>query len=991
MTPERYQQVDQIFQAALELNPQQRPAFLDEACSGDGTLRSEVESLLTSDSGGLSFIDEPTFDMAARLLASDEPELSAGTRIDRYEILSLLGRGGMGEVYLAHDEKLNRKIALKLLPSDFTTNQERLHRFQQEARAASALNHPNIITIHEIGEIENQNFIATEFVDGETLRQRMKRGALPPHESLDIAIQVSSALAAAHKAGIVHRDIKPENVMLRPDGYVKVLDFGLAKLTDQHEPSLDARVAHKVNVSSGLVMGTVKYMSPEQARGESVDPRSDIFSLGVMLYEMVTGRTPFKGESASDLIKSILKDQPPRLTEDTGYLPDSAEGLQRIIDKALAKDKARRYQSAEDLLVDLKAIKQVQEPGAGPQTIVQRADSREISTEISGRRTTPQSVEYLVSGIKRHKMRAAAASSIFLILTTSFGYAAYKVLSKNYRSSLQNVKLARLTATGKAFNAAISPDGTFVAFVASESNKPNTGLETLWLRQVAANTNVQISPSSAHHYSGLAFSRDGNYLYYFDRDQDDPEPTLYQRPTIGDGASKKKVLTGAINAQTSGAISISPDGNRLVFVREYPSDETAVVIANADGSDERKIASRHGESSFVKAVWSPDGQRIACTGVKQDVRGSYYEVLEMDVQGGSEKPISRQRWDWIDDVVWLSDGSGLLITADDGEGSSLQIWEISYPTGDARNLTTDFVGGYSGLSLTKDSSVLVTTRNETIQNIWTQPADDAGGAKQITTGSAADGWDGMAWTPDGRIVYSSIANGHQDIWIMEADGSNQRQLTANLGSNSFGVSVSDDGRYIAFVHSQAGHDKVWRVNIDGSGPQQLTNGAGETNPVFLPDGWIGYPCEISGKKARCKVPIHGGDPVQVTGPYSDMMRFSPDGRLIAYIPADGQHKGKRIGVVPVDESEPPRIFDLPRSSMPRRMQWSADSRALTYIDNPRGTSNIWSLPIDGGKAVQLTDFKDHFIPSFAWSRDGKQLVMARSTTTNDVVLMRNFR
>ncbi len=985
MTPERYGQIDQIFQAALALEPDQRAAYLDEVCSGDETLRTEVESLITSDRAGLSFIDEPAFEMAARLLATDEPALAAGDRIDRYDVLSLLGSGGMGEVYLAHDEKLDRKIALKLLPSYFTTNEERLRRFQQEARAASALNHPNIITIHEIGQVENRNFIATEFVDGETLRQRMKRGPLSLNESLDIAIQVCSALAAAHKAGIVHRDIKPENVMLRPDGYVKVLDFGLAKLTDQHEPAPDTRVAHKVDVSSGLVMGTVKYMSPEQARGQSVDPRSDIFSLGVMLYEMVTGGVPFKGESASDLIKSILKDQPPRLTE---YLPDAPEDLQRIISKTLAKDKARRYQSVEELLVDLKAIRRRQEPGAGPQTIVQRADSRELSTEILGRGTTLQSIEYLVSGIKRHKMRAAVALGILLIVTTSAGYAVYKLLGRNHRTSLQNVRLARLTATGKAFNAAISPDGKYVAFVMSESNKPNPGQETLWMREVATNTNTQIFPPSAHHYSGLTFSHDGNYLYYMDSDKDDPEPALYQMPVAG--GARKKILTGGINRQTSGAISTSPDGNRLVFVREYPDNESAVVTTNADGSDERKIASRQGESFFSRVVWSPDGQRITCAGAKQDAKGSYYDLIELDTQGGSEKPISPQRWAWIDDLVWLSDGRGLLMTAADEESGFSEIWEIPYPSGEARKLTTD-LNAYSGLSLTADSSVLVTTLGETIQNIWTQPPDDPSGAKQITTGAGADGWDGMDWTPDGKIVYSSFANGHQDIWIMDADGGNQRQLTANLDSSYLGLSVSDDGRYIAFVSAQAGHGHIWRVNIDGSEPKQLTNGDGELNPVFLPDGWIGYPCEISGKKARCKVSIDGGEPVQVTGPYSDMMRSSPDGRLIAFIPAEGQNKGKRIGVVPVDESEPPRIFDLPPSSMPRRMQWSADSRALTYIDNRRDASNIWSLPIDGGKPVQLTDFKDHFIPSFAWSRDSKQLAMARSMTMNDVVLMKNFR
>src|SRR5437773_1788482 len=315
MTPERYRQIDQIFQAALGLEPEQRVAYLDEACSGDEKLRQEVDSLITSDEGGLSFIDEPAFEMAARVLASDEPALAAGDLIDRYEVVSLLGSGGMGEVYLAHDEKLDRRIALKLLPSHFTMNEERLRRFQQEARAASALNHPNIITIHEIGQIENRNFIATEFVDGETLRQRMKHGPLSLNESLDIAIQVCGALAAAHNAGIVHRDIKPENIMLRRDGYMKVLDFGLAKLTEQRDQPTDVDAADNVDISSGLLMGTLKYMSPEQAQGQQVDQRSDIFSLGVVLYEMVTGHAPFKGEDTTHVVTSILKDQPPRLTE----------------------------------------------------------------------------------------------------------------------------------------------------------------------------------------------------------------------------------------------------------------------------------------------------------------------------------------------------------------------------------------------------------------------------------------------------------------------------------------------------------------------------------------------------------------------------------------------------------------------------------------------------------------------------------------------------
>ena len=979
INPERYRQIDELFRAALEIEPDKRSEFISSACSDDEALRKEVEALLASSGKEWSLIDQPLTELASLILPEDRQDLTVGESLGHYEIISLLGAGGMGQVYLAQDTRLGRRVALKLLPFAFTTNEPRLRRFQQEARAASALNHPGILTIHDIAEIEGRHFIATEFIDGETLRQRMKRSPLTLPETLDIAIQVASALSAAHQAGIVHRDIKPENIMLRPDGYVKVLDFGLAKLTSQRELTIDARIADKLDFSSGLVMGTVKYMSPEQAQGLPVDQRSDIFSVGVVMYEMIAGIAPFEGESASELINSILNDQPQRLTE---VLPNETEDLLRITTRALAKDKSLRYQTAEDLLADLKAIRQGQEPAAGLQR------TAETSTKFLGGGTKWDRLEYLLSVIKRQKIRAVVGFGVFLTLITSAGFAVYNLLGRSFKSPLQNVRLSRLTATGKAFNAAISPDGEYVAFVTSQSNKPEPGQEALWIRKVDTNTNTVIFPPSAHHYSRLTFSHDGKYLYYAASGKDDPEPAVYQMSVVSGGDSKK-ILAAPINPQASGEISISPLGNLLLFVREYPSNESSIVIANADGSEERRIATRQGDPFYVKAVWSPDGQRIACIAAEPDDKGVSYGLIELNAEGGLEKRISPQRWVWIDDLVWLADGS-LLITADDGESSSSQIWEISYPSGNARSLTTDVVGEYSGLSVTRDSSVLVTTRNETIQSVWTQLADVPESVKQITSGAAADGWDGIAWTPDDRIVYSSIANGHQDIWIMDADGSNQKQLTVNLGSNTFGLSVSFDGRYIAFVSSQAGHGNIWRIKSDGSEPKQLTNGAGETNPVFLPDGWISYPCETDGTRARCKVTIDGGEPERITGPYSDMMRFSPDGRLIAFIPLDGT-KGKRIGVAPVDESEPPRLFQLPSTSFPKRMQWSADSRALAYIDTRRNVSNIWSLPIGGGKAVQLTQFNDHSIPAFAWSRDGKQLAMARSKTTNDVVLMRNFR
>lgn len=356
MTPERYQQIGQICYAALQLDASQRMAFLDQACAADAELRSEVESLLANQEQAESFIETRAFEVAAKALAAAGTAPPAIQKIGRYEVLSLLGQGGMGEVYLALDARLGRKIALKLLPAEFTQDAGRVRRFEQEARAASALNHPNIVTIYEIGEADSLHFIATEFIDGLTLRQRLGQPRLTTREVLGIGAQVAAALTAAHTAGIIHRDIKPENVMLRHDGYVKVLDFGLAKLTERQAPFNHREAANPDSLTApGVVMGTVHYMSPEQARGYEVDARSDVFSLGVMMYEMLAGRAPFTGESASDVIAPILRSDPLSLTH---HLADIPAELERIVMKTLAKDKEERFQTIQDLALELKGLTQ---------------------------------------------------------------------------------------------------------------------------------------------------------------------------------------------------------------------------------------------------------------------------------------------------------------------------------------------------------------------------------------------------------------------------------------------------------------------------------------------------------------------------------------------------------------------------------------------------------------------------------------------------------
>jgi predicted ATPase len=355
MIPERWQQTEALFHAALKLEPEQRAAFLMEACAGDEILRQAVELLLKAHQEAGSFIESPALEVAAKAMVGGHARLVAGREVGHFKLVSLLGSGGMGEVYLAEDSELGRKVALKLLPAEFTQDKDRARRFKQEARAASALNHPNIITVYEIGETGGAHFIVTEFIDGQTLRQRLARGPMKLAEAIEIATQATAALDPAHKAGIVHRDIKPENIMVRGDGLVKVLDFGLAKLTAHRLQAghSDAPTATSVGTVPGMVMGTLRYVSPEQARGLAVDARTDIFSLGIVLFEMIAGQLPFDGATALEILAAILHQEPARLAR---YAPGVPDELERIVSRALRKNRDERYQSAQDLLRDLQSL-----------------------------------------------------------------------------------------------------------------------------------------------------------------------------------------------------------------------------------------------------------------------------------------------------------------------------------------------------------------------------------------------------------------------------------------------------------------------------------------------------------------------------------------------------------------------------------------------------------------------------------------------------------
>src|SRR5436190_14748110 len=409
MKAERWKQVNDLFQSAVERAPGERAAFLDETCHSDEELRREVESLLSSHERATNFIELPAFEVAPELVTNDRAGALIGKVIGHYRIESLIGVGGMGEVYLARDERLGRKAALKLLPERLTADETQLSRFKTEARSASALNHPNILTVYEIGAEGNRQFIAMEFIEGMTLRASLTRGRMNVHSTLEIAVQVASALAAAHETGVVHRDIKPENIMLRPDGYAKVLDFGIAKLTEQRPASdhYELGTTAVLQTRPGVVLGTGHYMSPEQTRGQKVDARSDIWSLGVVLYEIVGGSPPFRGETPSDCIASILKTEPPPLS---GVLPDVPLKLESILQKALRKNSDERYQTIKQMLDDLRILKgELEAEGSLPQTKA-RAES-------------------IVTKTKRHKRGVLLTLAAAILAAAAFAYSFFFVAS----------------------------------------------------------------------------------------------------------------------------------------------------------------------------------------------------------------------------------------------------------------------------------------------------------------------------------------------------------------------------------------------------------------------------------------------------------------------------------------------------------------------------------------------------------------------------------
>ncbi|HSS21839.1 MAG TPA: protein kinase [Pyrinomonadaceae bacterium] len=927
----------------------------------------------------------------------------AGTTLGRYEIRSLIGAGGMGEVYLAHDSQMRRPVALKLLPPNFTQDEDRLRRFEQEAYSASGLNHPNILTIYEIGQVDATRFIAMEYVEGETLRQHLSRGSASSgefpgagvklHDALEIAIQLASAIAASQAAGIAHRDIKPENIILRRDGYVKVLDFGLAKLTEKPATTdTEAPTRAMVNTSPGAVMGTVNYMSPEQASGHTVDARTDIWSLGVLLYEMVTGSLPFQGPTPSHVIVAILEKDPPPLAR---YISEAPEALEWIITKALTRNRDDRYQTAREMLTDLRRLKQRLDASAEiersiapdmasarPQTTLGSTigGAATVSAFPLDQRTAPvgaptvSSAEYLVKSMGRHKLAMGIAVVVLLGLLAG-GVAFWLSRRGGTAHTFRKVKLSQLTSTGKAILAAMSPDGKYVVHAVSDGT-----LTSLWVRQVATSSNVQIVAPGPLRFIGLTFSPDGNYVYYVVYDGNNPLGVAYQIPVLGGQPQK-------IMEDVDTPLTFSPDGKQFAWIRNFPqSGETTLMIANSDGSSPRKVASRarpkrFGVGNGLGPAWAPEGESIACPVAGPENGIDRSAIVLVNAMSGTEQDVTPQRWGFVQQVAWAPHGAGLLVSAQELQAGSSQIWYVTVPGGTVEKVTND-LNNYNGASLSGDGTKLATVQRKVSSSVWFAPLANADSGQKLTSGTN-EGGGGIALLPDGRIVYSVTATGTADLFVVNSDGSNPRQLTSNAAVN-VQPAVSADGRWIVFLSTRTGAPHIWRIDTEGNNLKQLTNGIAEVNPEISPDGqWVIF--QDINDLGLSKVSIEGGAVVQITDKLVSQGAISPDGKLIACRYREQGLSPFKLGILDFATGQVLKTFDTPPQDGAYR--WSADGRAVLYSVRQNGVSNIWSQSIDGGTPKQLTNFKSDLIFGFNISKDGKSVAVTRGSVANDVLLI----
>lgn len=947
MRPERWQEIEELFHSALQRRPAEHSAFLDQACGDDLELRQQVKALLASLEQAGNFIEDPPLAGAISSIVEDSAEATArdavdtraliGQRIGHYEIQSLLGAGGMGEVYLAHDVMLDRRIALKILPARFTEDDAHVQRFEREARAASALNHPNIITIHEIGRDGDIHFIATEFVDGNTLREKIAGGALCLKESVSIAMQIADALTAAHAAGIVHRDIKPENVMARPDGLIKVLDFGLAKPANRESASERPNIAITMKTQPGTLMGTLAYLSPEQVLQQEVDHRTDTFSLGIVLYELVVGTRPFAGNSASEICEAIIR-EPVTISRQ-----DVPLDLRRIINRSLERDREVRYQSAAEL----------------------RNDLQRLDFDAGGAR------QGLLAG---WRSKAAASVSALVILAAVLAWSlGSEPLSDTPPFATGPVKRVTDTPGWDTFPS-LSPDGQAIVYSSRAS-----GTWDIYLKRIGETQAVNLTPDGQHVDLAPAFSPDGSRIA-FSSSRDGHGIFLID----SDGRNLTKLATDGYNP------AWSPDGREIAFAEDRIFDyegrnhsHSRLFSVNVSTGDRRVIC----EDDAVQPNWSPNGHRIAYWGIH---KGGRRDIWTIPAAGGEAVAVTDDRaTDW--NPVWSRDGKQLYFLSD--RGGSMNLWRVAIDELSGRVIgqvepATLPSASSQHLSFSADGRTLVyveMNRRESAFQVDFDPSKNSiiGQPVQITQGIRR--FSNSEISPDEKsLVFVSAAEAQEDVYIIDRETAQLRQLTDDPASDRM-PRWSPDGRQIAFLSDRSGKHEIWKLNLDGSGLDQLTDvhELDVTNAVWSPDGqrllyrvrdvncFIIEPHKPPG--SQTPQPLVGP---QIPGftPWS----WSPDGKLLAGWQFDPQLPTAGIVIYSFAEHRYERITN--RGAAPI---WLSDSKRLIFAD----LGKMYLLDTVTGKTHELYNVGRNSFGVFALSRDNRRLYYSLISNEADIHLL----
>jgi eukaryotic-like serine/threonine-protein kinase len=943
MTPSQWEKVTGIFHLAVELEGDERQALLDRECNGEVEIRHEVESLLAAHAEAEDFIEKPAANITD--LSSDNIPSLAGMTFGGYTIEKSIGRGGMGEVYLATDPRLGRKVALKKLPDEYAADPGLRRRFQNEARSAATLNHPNVATIYSVEEFEGKPFITMEYVDGKTLDAITPAAGLDLKLFLNLFIQLSGALRHAHERGITHRDIKPGNIMIGSDGVPKILDFGLAQTS---AGTLSRPHITDDLTEPGQIMGTPSYMSPEQAEGKEVDHRSDIFSFGVVMYEALTGLRPFAGDSHAELVSNLLKTEPPAVGE---LRPEVPSLISRLVSRCLAKRRRDRLQNMQEIRTILSEARAMMRAGT--------------STLSFGRRL------YGEYSSGNALWRVAAAIVVLL-----FSFAGWYFFPRDsaFPINFDNMSIRRLSQSQNVVYAHIAPDGRSVAYNTVENNEQRA----MWIRRIDDRNALQVmQPLPVNYWGGLTFSPDGGQIYFVTAEPNARHGTLYRISSLGGQPRKLVEIVNDLG-------SLTPDGKRVIYVRY--GEPTAILSANSeDGSDEKILRTAEGTNLFRDPHISPDGRHLFFIELERNDGIELWSLKRKDLSDQTESVIVPPQREKLNEIAFTSSSDALLLNAADPVSNVSQLFHVSLSNGTRSRITND-LNFYFGVSVDRGATRIVAAQRLNEKRIWAGPTDSPDQMRAVSP--EANVFQTVVWTPDGRIAFDAYDNNRPHIWICEADGANCQQLTPNDTDDSQ-PAVSPDGRYIAFTSNRNGPDQVWRMNIDGSNQLLLADVAGSTSsPRFSSDGkYVLFPWVRSHHKVLGRVPIDGGTVTEEQLLSESHWAISPDGTQAAYSIWDEAAGRPKVAVRNLAEDQPFKILDFSPAFV---FDWSSDSKALIYrerqaVERPGSTVLKWMIAED--KPQVLLRFDPDHVVDLAFSKDGKYMAAIRGRLISDAVLL----